>query len=93
MTLSPTSKNVQSRHKPHAAFLAGALKAENILVPFKDSKRLHDIGDIKAFTDSMQTLIKDKVSLHDVVSERDAAQANVRAENERKLKASKSTSK
>ena len=56
-------------------------------MPFKDSKRLHDIGDIKAFTDSMQPLIKDKVCLHDVVAERDAAKAKVRAENERKLKA------
>jgi hypothetical protein len=71
----------------NAGFLAAALKAENILVPFKNSKRLHDIGDIKAFTDSMQNLIKDKVSLHNVVAERDAAKAKVRAENERKLKA------
>jgi hypothetical protein len=77
----------------NAGFLAAALKAENILVPFKDSKRLHDMGDIKAFTDIMQPLIKDKVSLHDVVAERDAAKAKVRAENERKLKASKSISK
>jgi hypothetical protein len=59
-------------------------------VSFKDSKRLHDLGDIKAFTDSMQPLIKDKVSLHDVVAERDAAKAKVRAENERKLKANSS---
>jgi hypothetical protein len=71
----------------NAGFLAAALKAENILVSFKDSKRLHDMGDIKAFTDNMQPLIKDKVNLHDVVAERDAAKAKVRAENERKLKA------
>jgi len=77
----------------NAGFIAAALKAENILVPFKDSKRLHDMGDIKAFTDSMQPLIKDKVSLHDVVAERDAAKAKVREENERKLAASKSISK
>jgi hypothetical protein len=51
------------------------------------------MGDIKAFTDNMQTLIKDKVSLHDVVAERDAAKAKVCAENERNLKASKSTTK
>jgi hypothetical protein len=63
----------------NAGFLAAALKAENILVPFKESKRLHDLGDIKAFTDSMQPLIKDKISLHDVVAERDAAKAKVRA--------------
>jgi hypothetical protein len=86
----------KSQSANNAGFLAAALKAENILVPFKDSKRLHDMGDIKAFTDSMQPLIKDKVSLHDVVAERDAAKAKVRAVNERKLKAnsaSKSISK
>jgi hypothetical protein len=74
----------------NAGFLAAVLKAENILVPFKDSKRLHDMGDIKAFVSSMQTLIKDKVSLHDIVAERDAAKAKVRAENELKLKANSS---
>jgi hypothetical protein len=31
----------------NAGFLAAALKAENVLVPFNDSKRLHDMGDIK----------------------------------------------
>jgi hypothetical protein len=62
----------KSQSANNAGFLSAALKSENILVPFKDSKRLHDMGDIKAFTDGMQTLIKDKVSLHDVVAERDA---------------------
>jgi hypothetical protein len=80
----------KSQSANNAGFLAAALKAENILVPFKDSKRLHDMGDIKAFESSMQTLIKDKVSLHDVVAERDAAKIKVRAENERKLKAKSS---
>jgi hypothetical protein len=83
----------KSQSANNAGFLTAALKAENILVPFKDSKRLHDLGDIKAFENSMQTLIKDKVNLHDVVAERDAAKAKVRAENERKLKASKSITK
>lgn len=82
----------KSQSANNAGFLAAALKAENILVPFKDSKRLHDMGDIKTFTDSMQPLIKDKVSLHDVVAERDAAKAKVRAENELKLKANKAKS-
>jgi hypothetical protein len=62
----------KSQSANNAGFLSAALKSENILVPFKDSKRLDDMGDIKAFTDGMQTLIKDKVSLHDVVAERDA---------------------
>ena len=79
----------KSQSANNAGFLTAALKAENILVSFKDSKRLHDLGDVKAFADSMQPLIKDKVSLHDVVAERDAAKAKVRAENERKLAANK----
>jgi hypothetical protein len=80
----------KSQSANNAGFLTAALKAENILVSFKDSKRLHDMGDIKAFTGSMQPMIKDKVSLHDVVAERDAIKAKVRAENERKLKANSS---
>jgi hypothetical protein len=79
----------KSQSANNAGFLTAALKAEHILVSFKDSKRLHNLGDIKAFTDSMQPLIKNKVSLHDVVAERDAAKAKVCAENERKLAASK----
>ena len=77
----------KSQSANNAGFLAAALRAEHILVPFKDSKRLHDLGDIKAFADSIQSLIKDKVSLHDVVAERDTTKAKVRAENERKLAA------
>ncbi|GAA0858857.1 hypothetical protein [Aliiglaciecola litoralis] len=79
----------KSQSANNAGFLVAALKAENILVPFKESKRLHDIGDIKTFESKMQKLIKEKVSLHDVVAERDAAKAKVRAENERKLAALK----
>jgi hypothetical protein len=37
----------------------------------------------------MQKLIKDKVSLHDVVAERDAAKAKVQAENTAKLAANR----
>ncbi|WP_201027389.1 hypothetical protein, partial [Paraglaciecola hydrolytica] len=68
----------KSQSANNAGFLSAALKAENILVPFKDSKRLHNIGDFKAFIDSMQPLIKDKVSLPDVVAEREMAKAKVR---------------
>ncbi|MEP7706094.1 hypothetical protein [Paraglaciecola sp. 25GB23A] len=82
----------KSQSANNAGFLSAALKAENILVPFKDSKRLHNIGDVEAFTDSMQPLIKDKVSLPDVVAERDAIKAKVRAENELKLKATRAKS-
>ena len=79
----------KSQSVNNAGFLTAALKAENILVSFKDSKRLHDLGDVKTFTDSVQPLIKNKVSLHDVVAERDAAKAKVRTENECKLVANK----
>jgi hypothetical protein len=73
----------------NAGFLAAALKAEGILVPYKESKRLHVLGDIKAFEKSIQPLIKDKVSLHDVVAERAAMKAKVQAENAKKLAANK----
>jgi hypothetical protein len=82
----------KSQSANNVGSLAAALKVENILVPFKDSKRLHDMGDIKACTDSMQPLTKNKVSLHDVVAERDTAKAKVCAENELKLKANKAKS-
>lgn len=82
----------KSQSANNAGFLSAALKAENILVPFKGSKRLHNIGDVNAFTDSIQTLIKDKVSLPDVVAERDAIKAKVRAENELKLKVTRAKS-
>lgn len=82
----------KSQSANNAGFLSAALKAENILLPFKDSKRLHNIGDVKAFTDSMQPLIKEKVSLPDVVAEREMAKAKVRAENELKLKATRAKS-
>ena len=75
----------------NAGFLAAALKAEGILVPYKESKRLHVLGDIKAFEKSLLPLIKDKVSLHDVVTERAAMKAKVQAENAQKLAANKAT--
>jgi hypothetical protein len=73
----------------NAGFLAAALKAEGILVPYKESKRLHVLGDVKAFEKSLQPLIKDKVSLHDVVAERAALKAKVQAGNAKKLAANK----
>ena len=73
----------------NAGFLVAALKAEGILVPFKQSTRLHEMGAVEAFEKSMQPLIKDKVSLHDVVAERAAARAKVQAENAKKLAANR----
>jgi hypothetical protein len=75
----------------NAGFLTAALKAEDILLAHKDSKRLHAMVDIAAFKGSMQKLIKDKVSLHDVVAERDAAKAKVQAENAAKQAANRAT--
>ena len=48
-------------------FLAAALKAESLLLPVKETKRLHTLGDISAFNKSMQKLVKSKVSLPDTV--------------------------
>lgn len=73
----------------NAGFLVAALKAESILVPFKQSTRLHELGAVEAFEKSMQVLIKDNISLHDVVAERAAARAKVQAENAKKLAASR----
>lgn len=77
----------KSQSANNAGFLAAALKAEGVLVPFKESKRLHYLGDVATFEKSMQKLIKEKVSLHDVVAERDAEKAKARAENEKLLAA------
>ena len=79
----------KSQSVNNAGFLAAALKAEGILLPHKASKRLHEMGDATAFENSMQNLIKDKVSLPDVVAERDAAKAKVQAENVAKLLANR----
>ena len=72
----------------NAGFLVAALKAEGILVPLQ-STRLHELGAVEAFEKSMQLLIKDNISLHDVVAERAVARAKVQAENAKKLAASR----
>jgi hypothetical protein len=80
----------KSQSANNAGFLAAALKAEGILLPHKASKRLHEMGDATTFERSMQNLIKDTVSLPDVVAERDAAKAKVQTENAAKLAANRS---
>lgn len=55
----------------------------------KESKRLHELGDVEAFESSMQKLIKDKISLPDIVAERDASKAKVQADNAAKLAANR----
>jgi len=62
----------KSKSANNAGFLAAALKAESLLLPFKETKRLHTLGDLSAFTKSMQKLIKSKVSLPDEIAEREA---------------------
>jgi hypothetical protein len=73
----------------NAGFLVAALKAEGILVSFKQSTRLHEMGAVEAFEKSIRALIKDNVSLHDVVAERAAARAKVQAANAKKLASSR----
>jgi hypothetical protein len=79
----------KSQSANNAGFLTAVLKAEGILLPHKESKRLHEMGDVAAFESSMQKLIKDKVNLPDVVAERAAVKAKVQAENAAKLAANR----
>ena len=65
----------KSKSANNAGFLAAALKAEKLLLPVKETKRLHALGDISAFTKCMQKLVKNKVSLPDEISEREAVKA------------------
>lgn len=62
----------KSKSANNAGFLAAALKAESLLLPYKETKRLHTIGDISAFIKAMQKLVKSKVSLPDEIAEREA---------------------
>jgi len=62
----------KSKSANNAGFLAAALKAEALLLPFKETKRLHTLGDLSAFTKAMQKLVKSKVSLPDEIAEREA---------------------
>ncbi len=78
----------ESKSANNSGFLAAALKAEKLLLPHKDTKRLHKFGDVDAFTKSMQKLLK--VSLPDEVAKREALKEAKRIELEKKLKAVKS---
>ena len=42
------------------------------MLPVKETKRLHTLGDISAFSKAMQKLVKSKVSLPDEIAEREA---------------------
>ena len=81
----------KSKSANNAGFLAAALKAEKLLVPVKEAKRLHTFGDISAFTKSINKLIKSKVSLPDEIAEREAAKEAKRIEAAEKLKAKTTT--
>jgi len=65
----------KSKSANNAGFLAAALKAEKLLLPVKETKRLHTLGDLTAFTKNMQKLVKSKVSLPDEIAEREAVKA------------------
>jgi len=62
----------KSKSANNAGFLAAVLKSEYLLLRFKETKRLHTVGDISAFTKTMQKLVKNKVSLPDVIADREA---------------------
>ena len=79
----------KSKSANSAGFLAAALKAESLLLPHKETKRLHTLGDLSTFNKAMQKLVKSKVSLPDEIAEREAAkEAKLKALAE-KLAASK----
>ena len=77
----------ESKSANNSGFLAAALKAEKLLLPHRDTKRLHKFGNVEAFKKSMQKLLK--VSLPDEVAEREAAKEAKRIELEKKLKSVK----
>ncbi|WP_371376822.1 hypothetical protein [Thalassotalea aquiviva] len=82
----------KSKSANNSGFLAAALKAEKLLLPYKETKRLHTFGDVAAFKQSMQKHLKK--DLPDVVAEREAAkEAKQKALAEELLKrqASKNT--
>lgn len=62
----------KSKSANNAGFLAAALKSESLLLPFKKTKRLHTLGDLSAFTKSMQKLVNSKICLPDEIAEREA---------------------
>jgi hypothetical protein len=78
-----------SKSANNAGFLAAALKAEKLIVPVKETKRLHNIGNVSAFTKTMQKLIKSKISLPDEVAEREAIKEAKRIALAEKLAKSK----
>mgnify|MGYP000321053968 CR=1 FL=1 len=69
---APLFKNKSANN---AGFIAATLKAESLLIPHKETKRLHTLGDVLAFTKAMEKLVKSKVSLPDIVAEREAEKA------------------
>lgn len=83
----------KSKSANNAGFLAAALKAESLLLPVKETKRLHTLSDISAFIKSMAKLVKSKVSLPDEIAEREAVKAAKLKALAEKLKAKSTTSK
>jgi len=77
----------KSKSANNAGFLAAALKAESLLLPVKETKRLHTLGDISSLIKTMQKLVKGKVSLPDEIAEREAVKEAKRTALAEKLKA------
>ena len=83
----------KSKSANNAGFIAASLKAESLLLPHKETKRLHTLGDVSAFTKAMQKLVKSKVSLPDVIAEREAKKEAKQKALMEKLAKSKGKSK
>ncbi|PCI58793.1 MAG: hypothetical protein COB35_12965 [Gammaproteobacteria bacterium] len=79
----------KSKSTNNAGFMAAALKAESLLHPVKDTKRLHTLGDLTALNKAMQKLIKSNVSLSDEIAERETVKAAKRKALAEKLEARK----
>jgi hypothetical protein len=77
----------ESKSSNNQGFLAAVLVEEKIWLPVMGNRRLFSVGDLAAFTVSMQQLIKKKVNLTDEVAAREAKKEAARLALEKKLKA------
>jgi hypothetical protein len=85
---------VLSRSSNNYGFLAAALRAEGILLPVEKAVYSHTLGDVAAFTKSMQKPIKENVSLEDTVAKHNAEmEAKRQAMAEKMQKAHSKSSK
>jgi hypothetical protein len=77
----------ESKSSNNQGFLAAVLVEEKLWLPVIGNRRLFSMGDVNAFTDSMQQLIKKSVNLKDEVAAREARKESARIALEKKIKA------